>query len=770
MRARATVSLVVGIGIAPGVAASAGADPAPSARSTEPASIVIPRVDRPPRLEDFLAMKPDAEWDGKLVKVDGFTQIRPGNGAPPSQRTEALLGYDHEQLYVIFLCFDTEPDKIRARLVPREAFVDQTGGGLDDLVSISLDTFHDRRRGYAFQVNPFGVQWDALFSESTGFDASYDAVWYSRGVVTAGGYVVWVAIPFKSLRFRPEDGQTWGVLLNRDIPRNNESLYWPRFDTNLAGYMNKAADMSGLAGIAPGRNAQLVPYDVFRSFRALDLRNPSAPMLTSTAAESRLGIDAKAVVQDRVVVDATLHPDFSQVESDQPQETVNQRFEVFFPEKRPFFLENAAMFQTPNTLVFTRRISDPTFGVRVTGKTGGTAFGALVADDAAPGETAAAGSALDGRRAHVTVARIAEDVFAQSSAGVLYTDRELAGAFNRVAGADAHLRLRERWTVEGQAALSVTSDEAGGRSRGEAYDAIVTRTGRQLHYRSAYDDRTADFVAQLGFVPRTDVREATHQLGYDFRPEGPRLISWGPQVQAYDAWDHEGHHVNRRSTLTLASELVRAQQFSVSYTKAFEVLGPRDNAALDRFRQYPEWMVGFEAHNRYYRPVVIDTVWQFGTAVNISPTIGTQPEGARQTSGNVNVSVRPTTRLRLDGTYLFLQLDTLDSATRIVATHTIRTTASWQFTTALSMRSILQYDGVAAAPLRTSLPTTKRFNVDALMTCLVHPGTALYVGYNSDFQNVDLPGTLAAESLIRGARLTNDSRGLFVKASYLVRL
>ena len=172
-------------------------------------SIQIPRIGSPPRLEEFLNMEPPPRWKDKLAKVDQLTQRIPTDGAPVSQRTEIYLGYDAKNLYAIFICFDSEPQKIRARLSRRDDVFD------DDTVEIILDTFHDHRRAYAFNSNPLGVQADALWTEGSDFDPSFDTVWNSAGKVTDRGFVVLMAIPFRSLRFSSSSPQTWGIMLNR---------------------------------------------------------------------------------------------------------------------------------------------------------------------------------------------------------------------------------------------------------------------------------------------------------------------------------------------------------------------------------------------------------------------------------------------------------------------------------------------------------------------------------------------------------------------------
>src|SRR5205807_7733837 len=319
--------------------------------SAAPPTLQIPRIATPPSLSDFEDMQPSARVNGQMVKVTGFIAREPADGAEPTQNTDVYLAYDDHNIYAVFVCWDTEPQKIRARMTRREDIFS------DDSAEIMIDTFHDARRAYAFAVNPFGIQWDALWTEGSigtgtagdysGFDPSFDTVWRSDGRLTDRGYLALIAVPFKSLRFPQTDKQEWGIILNRSIPRTNENIFWPRISNRIQGRFNQAATATGLEHISPARNVQLIPYGLFRSFRDIDQRDPNHPLFESRTFKPDVGLDGKFILHRRFVLDATVNPDFSQVESDQPQITVNQRFEVFFPEKRPFFLENSNFFTTP---------------------------------------------------------------------------------------------------------------------------------------------------------------------------------------------------------------------------------------------------------------------------------------------------------------------------------------------------------------------------------------------------------------------------------------
>jgi hypothetical protein len=736
------------------------------------AQLTIPRVSSPPQLEDFLEMTPGPAWEGKLVKVDRFIQRVPSDGEPVSQRTEAYLGYDEKNLYAIFICFDNEPRNIRARLSRREDVFD------DDTVELVLDTFHDHRRAYAFFSNPLGVQADALWTEGQDFDMSFDTVFETEAKITSQGFVVKMAIPFRSLRFASTDPQTWGILLNRNILRNNESSFWPQYSSRITGRLNQEGDALGLEHISPGHNFQLIPYGIFRSYRDVDLRDVDHPKFSQRDAFGQIGLDAKAVLKDKFVLDATGNPDFSQIESDEPQVTVNQRFEVPFAEKRPFFLENSNYFLTPITLLFTRRIVDPQWGVRLTGKDGPWAVGLLAADDASPGAEVAPGDPLFGKHAYFTVGRVSRDIGNQSTLGVMFTDREVGPYFNRVGGIDGRFKLNSNWVASFQGVVSSTlcSDPLnntctlGTYLAGPANEVTLQRDGRKLNYFMDYEDRSDGFRTFTGFDPQPDIHNLYNRLEYRFRPEGKRLISWGPMMEVYHTLDHEGNHLGSGYFPAVSAELVGQTFLMVLYAKEMELLRPRDFSVLTSNQRYVRHTTEVKLDTSVYRPVSFHLDYRFGSRVNYDAPNNVAPFLAGRTSVTTTLTVRPSKSLRVDNTYLLLRLHNRLGPFGSMNNHIIRSKWNYQYNKQLSFRFIGQYDAVLANPAFTFLETTRNLNADFLITYLVHPSTALYVGYNSNLENVLLPlGNDADRQLLHGGRLKNDRRGLFVKASYLFR-
>jgi hypothetical protein len=731
-----------------------------------PAPLRIPRLQQPPTLADFAEMQPGGELEGQMMRVSEFIQQRPRDGQPASLRTEAYIGYDEKNLYISFICYDDEPEKIRARMERRENAFD------DDFVEVTLDTYHDRRRGYMFWSNPLGIQAEGIWTEEQGEpDWSFDTIWHTHGQRTKQGYVVLMEIPFKSLRFKAQDEQLWSITLLRVIPRKNEWAYWPHVSARKEGRLSQAHDLNGLSQISPGRSIQLIPYGSFRRFRALDqTTEPHRPHFIN---DSQLdgGLDAKFVLKDNFVLDVTVNPDFSQVESDQPQITANQRFEVFFPERRPFFLENSDFFSTPLDLVFTRRIADPQFGARLTGKAGPYAIGALVMDDQAPGRQVAANSPYQDKRALFTIARVRRDILRQSNIGVIYTGREFQDSYNRVGGIDGRLKLNQNWVAGYQAVMSKTRTLDGQELSGPAYQAYLYRSGRQFQYEANYEDFSPNFRTQTGFVRRTDVRSVEQNLSYTFRPEGKVLISWGPSVFTNFLWDHTGLRLDGTLGGRLRVELTGQTFLTIFNGTNRERLRPKDYAVLTENRDFGSNFKGFSVSSGYFKNFTFSGEYSRWAGINFTPPNGKEPHLGNRSSAELGVTVRPTNRLRIDNTYLMSRLLNRYNGDAIFNNHIIRSRWNWQFDPKLSLRLIFQYNTLLTNPQYTALETQKNFNADVLLTYQFNPLTALYLGYNSNLQNRDVVPTATGAELVRFPnQFINDGKQLFVKFSYLFRL
>jgi len=467
---------------------------------------------------------------------------------------------------------------------------------------------------------------------------------------------------------------------------------------------------------------------------------------------------------------------------------VNRRFQVYYPEKRPFFLENPSYFDTPLNLLFTRNIADPQFGVRLTGKEGPYAIGAFVADDRSPGELVPPGDPLEGKRAHFAVFRVNRDVLRQSTIGGIYTDREFAGGFNRVGGLDTRFKLGRNWWITGQAVTSETQIAGGPASAGPAYKAQARFDGRSFYSNADYYDLSPGFNTLTGFIPldtverpinvgrtvsrppiRIDMRGASEIAMYRFRPEGKHFISWGPTVFVNPLWDHRGNLLDMYQDYTMSWEFTGQTAFELYYQADQEMLRPQDFAGLPSNQVYAHHRNGvyFESAPKTFVGFKLDC--SQGQQINIVPPKGQLPILANVDTASLTLTVRPGRHLRIDNTYLFDRLTSRASGASVFNNHIARSEWLWQFNRRLSLRAIPQYTTVLANPAFTSLSTTKNFNADFLFTYQMNPFSAIYAGYNGNMDNLQLLAQPGGNQVLRTQALSGDGHQLFVKVSYLLR-
>jgi hypothetical protein len=714
----------------------------------------VPRVTRPPKLKDFLTGEPR---QAEAVVTD-FRQREPGDGVPISQKTTAYLSYDNKNLYVVFVCED-KSGGVRAHMAKREEISD------DDVVGVYLDTFHDRRHAYAFETNPLGLQRDGLITEGQkSTDYTFDTLWNSEGRVTEQGYIVWMAIPFKSLRFSNDAEQRWGIALGRTILRNNENAYWPAITERIEGFVNQMAALDGLDEISPGRNMQFIPYGMFTTSHFLDTRAPSF----RTQNEVHGGLDSKFILKDALTLDVTVNPDFSQVESDEPQATINQRFEVFFPEKRPFFMDNSGYYQTPVNLFYSRRVIDPQLGVRLTGKINHWAVGALFMDDRAEGSLLPATDPSHGDRAGIGVLRIQHDLGSQSSVGVLVTSRDFGPSSNRIFAFDTRLKLSPNWVFTGQVMNSETHKLDGTQLSGPGYLAQLDYSGRNFTYSTNYTDLSPSFRSEMGFVRRVDLRQGSQYVSYLWHTEGRHLLSFGPTVSVSADWDHQGQLQDWSVTPAFVANFAGQTSLRVGHSQGYEFfsgIGFRESSTYTSFyTSFVKWMGISASYGR-------------GTAINYFPAAGLSPFLADSGSASFTLTLRPIERMRIDSLYIYNRLGTrtgtlppgVPSSSSIFNNHIARFKLNYQFTRALSVRAIADYYALLPNTLLIGSTPSKVLTGDILLTYLVHPGTALYIGYTNRHENLALDPTIPPSVQINNSLSMTTGRQFFIKLSYLFR-
>ncbi|MBV8517211.1 MAG: carbohydrate binding family 9 domain-containing protein [Acidobacteria bacterium] len=717
--------------------------------------LTLPHVAQPPRLEDFTAGEDAATHTG-MAKVTELRQNVPGDGDPVSLATSVYLGYDATNLYVGFVCKD-DPKLTRARIVRREEIFGDEG------LQIFLDTFHDKQRAYVFAVNPYGVQLDGIVTEGQGYDFNFDTLWYSEGRMLPDGFAALLRIPFKSLRFSPGPSQTWGVAVSRIIPRRNEFAYWPYITSRVEGFVPQFATMEIPEAISPGRNYQVIPYSVLTRSRLLDQGTTNPGYFDTTP--GRIGLDGKFVLKNSLAADVTINPDFSEVESDEPQVIVNQRFEVFFPEKRPFFLENSGFFGTPVNLFFSRRIADPRAGARLTGRLGRWAVGGLAIDDRAGGLFLPPGDPGFGDRANIAVARMQRDFGVASNAGFLFSTRNLDGHSNQVGAFDGRFRINDLWSATAQLGAS-RSDLLGAHSSGTVGFLGLARSGRAFNYSGQYYDVSRDFNADLGFIPRTDIRQTTQNASYTKWRNSDFFISHGPIVASTVTWDHSGVLQDWSIAPTYDWTWTRATDLQLTWEQSYELFaGQEFNKHFGTIYLKSEATRWLTAHASYSQ----------GTGVNYFPANGITPFLADRRLAEAGVTLSPFSRLRFDETFIYDDLRTrddvagFDAGTSVFRNPITRTKINYQFNKLMAVRLIVDTNALTPNEQLVDAPHLRHVTGDLLFSYVLNPGTVLYLGYSDNYDNVALLEGPPRNVVATRSELNPTARQFFLKVSYLLR-
>lgn len=528
------------------------------AKKNEP--LKVPKLERLPVIDGKMD---EGEWQSAAILKD-FTQFFPGDNTPATYQTEVYIGYDAKTLYLAFHAFD-DPTKVRATVGKRDDIFNA-----DDSVRVLLDTFNDKRRSYVLIFNPLGVQQDGIRTEGVGADFSVDIVMESKGAITGDGYVVEVAIPFKSLRYEAGKGKLWGFHVFRQTRHlNNEGDSWMPIDRAKTTLLSQSGYLTGLDGIAAVRTLELIPSltvaESGRSVRAFSpaqlAANPflvdsgrfvNEPIKTEPSLTMKLGITPT------VTLDATLNPDFAQIEADQTVITANQRFPIFYSEKRPFFLENIDIFQTAMTVVNTRAIIDPDIAVKLSGKVRRNSFGVIFASDAAPGNFSDEerlvprnGQFLD-KNALIGVLRYKRDIGKENSIGFFATSYDFPQRHGKLGGFDGRFVLDKSTTFTFQAvgtnsrrcffnpefepALNAAQADSDRSICGSTYNqyrtgnsfgyfAQILRNTRNWNLNFAASGRTRDYRADVGFTERTDNNIVRAQWTYNSTPKQKGVFS-----------------------------------------------------------------------------------------------------------------------------------------------------------------------------------------------------------------------------------------------------
>jgi Domain of unknown function (DUF5916)/Carbohydrate family 9 binding domain-like len=501
----------------------------------------MPKFDKAPTIDGKLD---DEIWKSAAVLKD-FYQIQPGDNIAPSKPTEVMLGYDSKFIYVAFHCYD-EPDKVRATIPKRDNIWN------DDYVGILFDTFNDGRKAYEFDFSPLGIQADGIWTDGQGEDFNPDVLMESKGMVTSDGWTVEAAIPFKSLRYVAGKDKLWGAHFWRRIKRfNNELDMWMPINRDISSWLAQEGHLSNLEGISTERTLELIPSltlsETGKRKGTLSPAQLAAGMLdpgrmVNEPIKFDPGLTGKYSITPNVTLDFAINPDFAQVESDQLVVQANQRFPIFFPEKRPFFLEGADIFTTQIQAVHTRTIIDPDFAVKLTGKVDRNSFGLLVASDNGPGdfspeERLTANPRFIDKNASFGILRLKRDIGKKDSfIGFLGTFRKFVDQYNELGGFDSRLRINKVTTFSAQALVTHSRENffypdlgqtISRPENGFIYATDYNMAGRHFGYEYSTVGRTRYYRSDVGFNRRTNTNNHNLFVRYNSEPHPKaKVVSW----------------------------------------------------------------------------------------------------------------------------------------------------------------------------------------------------------------------------------------------------
>jgi hypothetical protein len=788
----------------PTSATSPAPRPAPeydgSARQT---SVRTPRLDGRPVIDGRLD---DAQWASAAV-LRGFSQHNPLDGRPAEDSTRVYVWYGDDAMYFGIRAY-AAPGAVHGTLADRDKI------GNDDNVQVILDTFNDNRRAFVFGVNPLGVQADGVRSEgsfgrfaanvggsstATGgpgssrlaisnVDLTQDMVWESKGRITEFGYEVEMRIPFKAVRYNP-GRDTWGMNVVRTTVQSNFQDSWAPVMRASATTLPQNGRLTGLHDMTRGLVLDATPVVTSTTTGApAPIPGSSQTQWRYTSAQA-LGGDVRWGLRPNMTLNGTIRPDFSQVEADAGQLPGDVRFALLFPELRPFFVEGAENFDTPNQLVYTRNIVRPDGAAKLIGKVGSTDVAILSALD---GKQYAKGGGGDPA---FNIARIRRDLGSQSTIGMLLADREDGNRFNRVGNLDVRYVFGGLYYAQLQYAGSLTDTSAGARY-GRMWEGVVDRTGREFGFHYSMKGFSPDFVTQTGFVSRTNIVDVSANNRFTwFGARGARLESMTSFLTLQSIWTYGDFWrgqtpLEAKASMSTTAAIRGGWSFGLTpvlYTAGF------DSSAYARY--YRVHRSGTRADTVKFTPggrtgtMMLQgkiTAPQFARwGASISATYGQDAEfletaQAQRLDVNASLDLRPTPQVRATVSMLHQEFVRNRDGRTILTTNIPRLRLEYQATRYLQFRFVGQYDSRMTDALRdaqtddpilfrsgsrytaSTRAASNNLRADWLVAILPSPGRVLYVGYGATLTQPD------AFSFQSTTKRTTD--GLFVKLSYQFRV
>jgi Domain of unknown function (DUF5916) len=733
------MTLAAGIVIPPPAFAQTAPDQ-PSQPATSRAELRPGRAQQAPIIDGILD---DDAWRGGALKTGEWLSYNPLHGNVIPQQTKVWVSYDADYLYFAFQCDDPEPAKVKTSITRRDNI------WADDWVGLSLDALGTGQLSYHLMVNPSGVQLDMLNSAAGFEDESPDFVWDSAGRLNESGYAVEIRLPLQTIRFRGGGDVRMGILFWRRVSRAGVSVAWPPLEPGKWVFEKHASLFFSELQSRPTREA--IPSTTYARNQARE----SPAGWGGADDELDFGLSAKYGITSTVTLDATVNPDFSQVESDAFQVEVNQRFPIFFSEKRPFFMEGAGIFTlagqgNDNSLqraVHTRNIVDPIFGAKLTGSAGRLAFGTLTALDQGPGRDLEPDDPDFGKDRLFNILRGQYSLGPSNYIGALVLDSEFAGGFNRVLGTDLSWRVNDTQRVSGFLLGSATRQpRAENSTTGVGAQAGYEYSTRKLvlvGYGEHYD---RDFEMQTAFINRVGITGGWGFAEYSFYPD-KKKYPWLLRISPF-SFTQGGRDQNAGG-----NELLQVTGARVSFTR-------QGYLRVDRFDGFETWAgQRFDRGNwrtqggvQLYRWLSLNGQHFVGAAVFYDPT---DPFQGHVQDIRLGVTLQPSGRLSEGLNYRRVSFDRESTGEHVYDLDIIYSRTTYQFSRQFFVRGIVQYDS-----------SRYRVLTDFLASYELRPGTVAYIGYGSLIERRDF---VDGEWTLGTGDYKTSQRGLFFKASYLYR-
>lgn len=751
---------------------------------------------RPPRIEEAITVDgvlDEAAWRS-AARLTGFSQYSPADGRPADNRTDVLVWYSATAIH-FGIRAEAEPGSVRATLASRDKIES------DDSVQIFLSTFNDGRQAWVFGVNPLGVQADGTLVEGTASrtgvgslggllaereptDLNGDFVFESKGRLTGGGFEVEVKIPFKSLRFPSAKTQDWGLHVVRRVQSSGHEDSWAPARRAAASFLAQSGTLEGLTDLRPGLVLDVTPILT----QKID-GSASGDGSHYDAEAPQPGFNVRWGVTPNLTLNGTANPDFSQVESDVQQLTYDPRVAVFYPEKRPFFLDGGELFATPNQLIYTRRIADPDVAAKLTGKLAGTSVAALFAVDGSAASRSGDDHPIFG------ILRVQLDIGTGSKAAFVYADRTEAGDSNRVAGADARITWGDIYSLQLQAAASRTREGDGAAVTAPLWQAVLGRNGRSFGFRYLIDGIHEDFRAESGFIARGGTVHANLDHRRTFLGKaGSPLESFSCDVVLDGTWKYDDFvsgrgllekklHLNNNAILrggwkAGASVLVESFGYDPDLYADYGLLDPES-----RVRPF----TGTPSLPNLDFALTLETP-QFSRFAGTAFLLWGKDENFFEWAAadilyiTLTADWRPTEKLRANAQYQHQQFDRRTDGSTVGIRKIPRLKVEYQLSRSIFLRAVGEYDAARQDDLRddsrTELPiairdpatgkyaravgsSQGRLRLDFLFAYQPRPGTVFFAGYGSTLGKAEPSGP---------HDLRREADGFFFKLSYLFRL